>query len=184
MPSAILFCLFGIFASKMSAKIKDIRLEAKLTQAQAASYVGVPLRTYIRYEHDYPGVSEIKREYIIKRLQNLTEISEEKGILSLDTIQRIISEICTKHSIQLCYLFGSYAKGYASDKSDVDLLIDTDITGLDFFGLIEEFRDSLHKKVDLLRLDDIKQNKDLLLEILKDGIKLYSFPLKSQLNNV
>ena len=101
----------------MSAKIKDIRLEAKLTQAQAASYVGVPLRTYIRYEHDYPGVSEIKREYIIKRLQNLTEISEEKGILSLDTIQRIISEICTKHSIKLCYLFGSYAKGYASDKS-------------------------------------------------------------------
>ena len=73
----------------------------------------------------------------------------------------------------MCYLFGSYAKGYATEKSDVDLLVDTDITGLDFFGLVEEFRESLHKKVDLLRLEDIRDNKEILLEILKDGIKLY-----------
>ena len=106
-------------------------------------------------------------------------------ILSKRFIKQVSREVFAKHQeVECAYLFGSYAKGYASDKSDVDLLIDTDITGLDFFGLIEEFRDSLHKKVDLLRLDDIKQNKDLLLEILKDGIKLYSFPLKSQLNNV
>lgn len=44
------------------------------------------------------------------------------------------------------------------------------MSGLDFFGLVEEFRESLHKKVDVLRLDDIRENKELLLEILKDGI--------------
>ena len=73
----------------------------------------------------------------------------------------------------MCYLFGSYAKGYATETSDVDLLIDTTITGLNFFGLIEEFREALHKKVDLLRLDDVKNNKELLLEIMKDGVRLY-----------
>ena len=41
------------------------------------------------------------------------------------------------------------------------------------FGLIEEFRDVLHKKVDLLRLEDILDNKELLMEILRDGVKLY-----------
>jgi len=157
----------------MSANIKDIRHEAKLTQAQAASYVGIPLRTYIRYEQDYPGVSDIKRDYIIRRLNDLTEITEEKGILSIESIQKTVSEICRDHGIALCYLFGSYAKGYATEKSDVDLMIDTNITGLDFFGLVEEFRQSLHKKVDLLRLDDIKENRELLLEIFKDGVKIY-----------
>ena len=157
----------------MSANIKDIRHEAKLTQAQAASYVGIPLRTYIRYEQDYPGVSDIKRDYIIRRLNDLTEITEEKGILSIEIIQKTVSEICRDHGIALCYLFGSYAKGYATEKSDVDLMIDTNITGLDFFGLVEEFRQSLHKKVDLLRLDDIKENRELLLEIFKDGVKIY-----------
>ena len=144
-----------------------------MTQAQAASYVGVPLRTYVRYEQGYPGADEIKKQYIFQKLFSLTEITEEKGILSLDSIKQIVSEICKKYNIQLCYLFGSYAKGKAKDMSDVDLLIETDITGLDYFGLIEEFRESLHKKVDLLRLVDIKENKELLLEIMKDGVKLY-----------
>lgn len=157
----------------MSAKIKDIRHEAKMTQAQAASYVGIPLRTYIRYEQDYPGVSDIKREYIIRKLNELTEITEEKGILSIDRIQKTVSEICRNYDIPLCYLFGSYAKGYATEKSDVDLMVDTDITGLDYFGLVERLRQALHKKVDLLRLDDIKENKELLFEIFKDGVKLY-----------
>lgn len=158
---------------EMSDTIKKIRHEANLTQVQAASYVGIPLRTYIRYEQGYPGVSDIKREYIIRKLNDLTTVTEEKGILSLETIKTKCSDICKKHNISLCYLFGSYAKGYASERSDVDLLIDTNITGLGFFGLVEEFRESLHKKVDLLRLEDIEDNKDLMLEILKDGVKLH-----------
>ncbi|MBQ5541963.1 MAG: nucleotidyltransferase domain-containing protein, partial [Erysipelotrichales bacterium] len=31
-------------------------------------------------------------------------------------------------------LFGSYAKGTASDQSDVDLLVGADVRGLRFFG--------------------------------------------------
>ena len=152
--------------------IKDARQLAKLTQAQAAEYTGIPLRTYLRYEQGHAG-SEIKRDYIMKKLSELTEVTEEKGLLDIETIRQTVSDICARNNITLCYLFGSYAKGYATEKSDVDLLIDTTITGLSFFGLIEEFREALHKKVDLLRLDDVKENKDLLLEIMKDGVKIY-----------
>ena len=70
-------------------------------------------------------------------------------------------------------MFGSYAKNKATPKSDIDLLIDTEVTGLDFFGLIEELRQSLHKKIDLLKINQLNNNQELLKEILKDGIKIY-----------
>ena len=70
-------------------------------------------------------------------------------------------------------MFGSYAKGKANEQSDVDLLISTNVTGLEFFGLIEELREKLHKKVDLLDDRQLINNLDLLREILKDGIKIY-----------
>lgn len=78
-----------------------------------------------------------------------------------------------KYDIKSCYLFGSYAKGKEKETSDVDLLIDSEITGLDFYGLVEELRNALHKKIDLLTMKSISNNSVMLTEILKDGIKIY-----------
>ena len=95
------------------------------------------------------------------------------------TIKQIKTTVCDlfdneyKDEIEFCYLFGSYAKGYAKDKSDVDLYISTKITGLRFLGLIERLRQALHKKVDLIRMDDRTSNIELMKEIIKDGIKIY-----------
>ncbi len=72
-----------------------------------------------------------------------------------------------------CYLFGSYAKGKATENSDVDLLISTSISGLAFYGLIEDLREALKKKVELLRKEELANNSQLIDEILKDGIKVY-----------
>ena len=55
----------------------------------------------------------------------------------------------------------------------MDLLIDTEMTGLDFFGLVEELRLSLHKRIDLLKINQLDNNQELLKDILKDGIKIY-----------
>ena len=91
----------------------------------------------------------------------------------LESINKFIEEIKKKYNVATIILFGSYAKGYAGDESDVDLCVCTSLTGLAFVGLIEELRLALHKKVDLLRLSDISDNLDLLKEIMKDGIKIY-----------
>ena len=72
-----------------------------------------------------------------------------------------------------CYLFGSYAKGRATERSDVDLLVFTETTGLRFFELVEVLRESLKKKVDVLDQSQLKGNDVLVSEILKDGIKIY-----------
>lgn len=45
--------------------------------------------------------------------------------------------------------------------------------GLKFYGLIEEIRIALHKKVDVLDVGQLKDNIELIKEIRKDGIKIY-----------
>ena len=58
-------------------------------------------------------------------------------------------------------------------KSDVDLYVSSSLTGLRFVGLIERLRQTLHKKVDLIRSSELNNNIDLVNEILKGGIKIY-----------
>ena len=77
------------------------------------------------------------------------------------------------YPVEFCYLFGSYAKGKATEKSDVDLLVHTSLFGIDFFGLVESLREKLKKRVDVLDQKQLENNLALTSEILKDGIKIY-----------
>lgn len=153
--------------------LKSIRLDKKLTQQQAAGIVGISLRSYKSYENDLDKMGNLKYNFIYEKLSRINPIDEEHGIVDLEYISRKCSEIFDKYKINFCYLFGSYAKGKAKDDSDVDLLISTEIKGLKFFGLVEELRNSLQKKVDVIEVAGLKDNVELLEEILKDGIKIY-----------
>ena len=153
--------------------LKSIRIDKELTQQQAAGIVGISLRSYKSYENDLDKRGNLKYNYIYEKLSQINPIDEEHGIVDLEYISRKCSEIFDKYKINFCYLFGSYAKGKAKDDSDVDLLISTEIKGLKFFGLVEELRNSLQKKVDVIEVAGLKDNVELLEEILKDGIKIY-----------
>lgn len=61
----------------------------------------------------------------------------------------------------------------ATETSDVDLLISTNVRGPKFYGLVKEIRSALHKKVDVLDLNQLRDNFELTKEILQDGIKIY-----------
>ena len=152
--------------------LKELRINKNLTQKEAAILIGVSLRSYKDYENNPQKTKNYKYEYMIKIIEEYNKIDEEHGILELNDVKKIVSKILDKYNVKSCYLFGSYAKNNATSKSDVDLLIDSDITGLNYFGLVEESRDELHKKIDLLRLKDL-ENNELLKEIIRDGIKIY-----------
>lgn len=157
-------------------KLKELRNEYNLSQLEAAKIVGVPERTYRRYENDDNYGSLIKRKMFINMLNEHCEINEEKGLLSVQLIKEKVSALFDKEydgQIDFCYLFGSYAKGLANEKSDVDLYVSSSLTGLRFVGLIERLRQTLHKKVDLIRSSELNNNIDLVNEILKGGIKIY-----------
>ncbi len=153
--------------------LKQLRQNKELTQKECAQYLGIPLRTYVRYESNENNINSIKRDFIIKKLNDYGVIDENNGILELSQIKDICNNVFENYEVEFCYLFGSYAKGSATETSDVDLLISTSVTGMRFFGLVEELREALKKKVDLLDVMQLNNNQALLKEILKDGVKIY-----------
>ena len=155
------------------SELKELRASKKLTQEEASALLGVSLRSYKSYENDESKRTTIKYRYMLETLSQYTPIDEEHGILTLDDIRNACNTVFSEYSVKYCVLFGSYAKGKATGASDVDLLISSDVTGLRFFGIAERLREKLHKKVDLLDLRQLKNNEELLDEILKDGIRVY-----------
>lgn len=154
-------------------ELKELRNEKKLTQQQVADLVGVSLRSYISYENDERKAGTLKYNYILDKLLEINPIDEEHGIIEIDDIKRKCKEVFDKYDVSFCYLFGSYAKTKATPTSDVDLLISANVKGLKYYGLVEEIRTVLHKKVDVLDIDQLKDNFELTQEILRDGIKIY-----------
>jgi predicted nucleotidyltransferase len=156
--------------------IAELRKQKGLTQKGAAQLLGIPLRTFLNYEYGITSTDSFTGRALLRALQEYEPYDENHGILPMDLLianaQGVLAKYSSK-SIEYVYLFGSYAKGTPQEKSDVDLLLSGTITGLDFFVLQDELRKALHKKVDLLKLADLKNNPDFLNEILKTGRRIY-----------
>ena len=154
----------------------ETRQNFNLSQMQAASSLGIPLRTYVRYEKDNEYGSPLKREAMVRAINEKYEITETKGLLSVEEIKTKVQKLFDekyKGQINFCFLFGSYAKGYATEKSDIDICVSTSLTGFRFIGISQAVRSVLHKKVDIVKFENLDGNLELINEILKDGIKLY-----------
>ena len=154
----------------------ETRKQYGVSQLDVAAALGIPVRTYVRYEQDDNYGSALKRSMMIKTINDKYEITEDKGLLTLEQIKKGLIEVFDnkyKGEIEFCYLFGSYAKGYAKGNSDIDLCVSTSLTGLKFVGLSEAIRNVLHKKIHLIRFDTLNNNFELISEIMKDGIKIY-----------
>lgn len=154
-------------------ELKDLRIEKKMTQQEVADLVGISLRSYKSYENDKEKRNTIKYRYIVEQLTKISFIDEEHGLLTIEDITRKCAKVLEQYDVKFCYLFGSYAKGKETPTSDVDLLISADVKGLKFYGLVEELRVALQKKVDVLDMNQLKDNLKLTEEIFKDGRKIY-----------
>lgn len=152
--------------------LKEIRKKAKITQKQAAELVNVPLRTYFRYENDKKYEFTLQYQKVCEIIEDYYKVDEEHGILDVEDITKSIEEVFKKYDIDFAYLFGSYAKGKAKQSSDVDILVSTKISGLKYYGIVEELREKLNKKVDMIRLQDV-EDKIILSEVFKYGVKVY-----------
>lgn len=154
----------------------ETRKKYNISQVEVAALLGIPVRTYIRYERDNKYGSNLKRQMMMQSIEDKYAITEEKGLLTIEFIKKELTALFDtryKEAVEFCYLFGSYAKGYAKEKSDVDLCVATNLKGLDFVGLSEDIRNLLHKKIDLIRFNTLNDNLELINEIMKDGIKIY-----------
>ena len=153
--------------------LKEMRISKQITQQEAARRLGISLRSYIMYENDATKENTIKYRFLMQELQKINAVDEEHGILTTEQIRMCCKEILDAYQVEYCYLFGSYAKGKATEQSDVDLLISTKEKGLRFYEIAERLRESLHKKVDLLDVKQLVNNETLIDEMHKEGIKIY-----------
>ena len=156
--------------------LKDLRIKYHLSQAETASFLGISLRTLRRYEKNDEYGDNIKRQALIKTLEEHYEINEEKGLLSVETIKDAVTKVFDneyKGMVDFCFLFGSYAKGCAKEDSDLDIYVSTTLNGLKFVGLAERLRETLHKRIDVIRSSELANNIELTNEIMRDGIKIY-----------
>ena len=95
------------------------------------------------------------------------------AIYTIDDIKNSLYPVFVKHSVKKAVLFGSYVKGLANQKSDVDLLLDSGLRGLKFVGLIEDVRSALDKEVDVFDKTHILPDSKIFSEISKDGVVIY-----------
>ena len=153
--------------------LKELRSSKSLTQKAAAALCGIPLRTYVRYENNPDAEGSLKYQYLFQEISQFGFVDENHGVLNRDDIVRSCNLVFQTYPVEYCYLFGSYAKGLASETSDVDLLLCTNITGIKFYGLVERLRETLKKNVDVLEVRQLTNNPELINEILRDGVKIY-----------
>ena len=83
-----------------------------------------------------------------------------------------IVEICERNDIELCAVFGSFARGEATETSDIDLLVRFSKTkGFDWVDAALEIEDALGRKVDLVTENSLSPH--IREFVLKDLQVLY-----------
>ena len=91
----------------------------------------------------------------------------------ISEIQKIVVPIAHAYGVKRLYLFGSYAKGTANEKSDVDLLVEKESTMslLKLSGMRQMVQEALNLSVDLVTTAGIED--DFRKEIDGTEILLY-----------
>jgi predicted nucleotidyltransferase len=162
----------------MNQSLKSVRENLKLTQSDVSKLIGIPINTIRNWEQETRTPSEWALNLLIDRLlresnEQHTVVDEATGILSFLTIKKNIGEIAEKYDIARIYLFGSYVKGQARENSDIDLYMESDLYGLEYFGFVEQLREKLKKKVEVLSNKTIQEHSKLDDEIKKTGVLIY-----------
>lgn len=81
-------------------------------------------------------------------------------VYKIEEIIEKVRPIAEQYKINNVWLFGSYARGDATEESDIDIIVgEGDFEGLEYFGLYEDLREVFQKKVDLVTEDQINQNR-------------------------
>lgn len=95
--------------------------------------------------------------------------------VSVKHIREKLEPIFRNYPVQIAILFGSYAKGKSTDKSDIDLYIDTGgkLKGLDFVELLEILTDTLGMDIDLIDKSHLEPDSSIMREIIEGGKIIY-----------
>ncbi len=94
-------------------------------------------------------------------------------IQTISDIQTVLTPVFHDYGILRAVLFGSVAKGTATEKSDIDLLVDSGLHGLRFVGFMEAVRQATGMPVDIFDVSHIEKDSKIDHEIRATGVIIY-----------
>lgn len=92
---------------------------------------------------------------------------------SVSDIQSVLTPVFRDYDISRAVLFGSIAKGTATEKSDIDLLVDSKLRGLSFVGFMDAVCQAVGMPVDILDVTHIEKGSKIEREIVSTGVTIY-----------
>ena len=114
----------------------------------------------------------------ILTLMSVIQYGETEGatgmpIYSQEDLRLVLTPIFRQYGVRSATLFGSYAKGCATGKSDVGLPVDSGLRGLAFFGLPDSVASVLQTPVDLIDVSQLQIGSPVEREIRNSGVRIY-----------
>jgi len=96
-------------------------------------------------------------------------------MLSIEEIKSYILPVVEKYPIERVILFGSYARGDASDRSDVDLIVESQgrLRNRKIFALGGELLDVLPVRVDVYDILEVVNPSAMYENIQNEGMVIY-----------
>ena len=96
-------------------------------------------------------------------------------MLSIEEIKLYIKPVIEKYPVEKVILFGSYARGDASDESDIDLIVESRgrLHNRKIFALGGELLDVLPVRVDVYDILEIANPSAMYESIHNEGVVIY-----------
>ena len=94
-------------------------------------------------------------------------------VYTIEQIKNTLTPIFNQYGIKKAIVFGSYSKGNANENSDIDLLVDSNLKGLSFVGLLEDVQETIKKDVDMFDISHIETGSTIDKEIANTGVLIY-----------
>ena len=91
-----------------------------------------------------------------KQTLRTTVLSREEAI---SILKKELPDLKDRYGVERIFLFGSFAKGQQTKKSDIDMLVDIKKPlGLEFVALADRLEEILGRKVDVATYDHYKRS--------------------------
>ena len=112
-----------------------------------------------------------RQGYVKQLIRN--DLQGDGDILSTEAIRLLLQPVARKYDLDKVYLFGSYARGEATGKSDVDLMIEggNHKSMFDFVNLTDAFKQAFGKNVDVVESRAIERDNTRAGRRFRDHIE-------------
>lgn len=122
--------------------------------------------------HSSDEIIHLLKSIVNKEVTIVPNLKSE--ILNQSKLIETLKEYFKTKPVTKVFLFGSYARGEANNKSDIDILVELDYSskiGTQFFRMTDDLQELFGKKVDLLSSEAVTEKiKD---QIWKERVLVY-----------